>query len=168
MSKASLSFINCGSCFTPVLSKGKWPDERCECNWEVTNSISMLVIPWSENVVEYRNCNSGICHVMLCEAVFSVLCYIMLCHVSCAGMSNSLWPHGHIAGSPPGSSVHWILQARILEWVAISFSRVSSPPRGQTCVSHIGRGILNHWATSKAHLTIIIPILMMRQKAKKN
>ena len=31
--------------------------------------------------------------------------------------------------SPPGSSVHEILQARILEWVAISFSRGSSPPR---------------------------------------
>ena len=31
--------------------------------------------------------------------------------------------------SPPGSSVHGILQARILEWVAISFSRVSSQPR---------------------------------------
>ena len=28
--------------------------------------------------------------------------------------------------SPPGSSVHWISQARILEWVAISFSRGSS------------------------------------------
>ena len=31
--------------------------------------------------------------------------------------------------SPPGSSVHGILQARILEWAAISFSRGSSPPR---------------------------------------
>ena len=31
--------------------------------------------------------------------------------------------------SPPGSSVHGILQARILEWVAVSFSRGSSPPR---------------------------------------
>ena len=31
--------------------------------------------------------------------------------------------------SPPGSSVHGILQAKILEWVAISFSRASSPPR---------------------------------------
>ena len=31
--------------------------------------------------------------------------------------------------SPPGSSVHGILQARILEWVAIFFSRGSSPPR---------------------------------------
>ena len=34
--------------------------------------------------------------------------------------------------SPPGSSDRGILQARILEWVAISFSRVSSRPRGQT------------------------------------
>ena len=37
--------------------------------------------------------------------------------------------------SPPGSSVHVILQERILEWVAIPFSRGSSPPRDQTWVS---------------------------------
>ena len=37
-------------------------------------------------------------------------------------MSNSLWPHDC---SLPGSSVHGVLQARILEWVAISFSRGS-------------------------------------------
>ena len=39
--------------------------------------------------------------------------------------------------SPPGSSVHGILQARILKWVAISFSRRSFPPRNQTQVSCI-------------------------------
>ena len=39
----------------------------------------------------------------------------------------------------PGSSVHRILQARILEWFAISFSRGSSPPRDRTQVSCIGR-----------------------------
>ena len=38
---------------------------------------------------------------------------------------------------PPGSSVHGILQARILEWVAVSSSRGSSPPRDQTYVSHL-------------------------------
>ena len=37
--------------------------------------------------------------------------------------------------SPPGSSVHGILQARILEWVAIPFSRGSSQPKDQTQVS---------------------------------
>ena len=40
-------------------------------------------------------------------------------------------------GSLPGSSVHGISQARILEWVAISFSRGSSQPRDWTCISCI-------------------------------
>ena len=45
--------------------------------------------------------------------------------------------------SPPGSSVHGILQARILEWVAISFSRGSSRPRDQTQVSCIAGRCFN-------------------------
>ena len=49
--------------------------------------------------------------------------------------------------SPPGSSVHEILQARILEWVAIPFSRGSSWPRDWTGVSCIGKQILYHWAS---------------------
>ena len=36
--------------------------------------------------------------------------------------------------SPPGSSIHGVLQARILEWVAVSFSRGSSQPRNRTYV----------------------------------
>ena len=39
--------------------------------------------------------------------------------------------------SPPDSSVHRILQARILEWVVISYSTWISWPRDQTCVSSI-------------------------------
>ena len=50
--------------------------------------------------------------------------------------------------SPPGSSVHGILQARILEWVAISFSRGSSQPRDWTQVSCIAGRRFNLWATS--------------------
>ena len=41
---------------------------------------------------------------------------------------------------PPGSSVYGILQARILEWVAILFSRGYSPPRDQTQVSCFADG----------------------------
>ena len=44
---------------------------------------------------------------------------------------------GPVDCSLPGSSDHGIFQARILEWVAISFSRESSQPRDQTQVSHI-------------------------------
>ena len=47
----------------------------------------------------------------------------------------------------PGSSVHGILQARVLEWVAISSSRGCSRPRDRTCVCCFGRHILYHWPT---------------------
>ena len=53
--------------------------------------------------------------------------------------------------SPPGFFVHGISQARILEWVAISFSRGSSQPRNQISVSCIGRQILYPCASRKAH-----------------
>ena len=48
------------------------------------------------------------------------MCKCVWMCVGCSVVSNSLWPHGH---SPQGSPVHGILQATILEWVAISFSR---------------------------------------------
>ena len=57
--------------------------------------------------------------------------------------------------SLPGSSVHGILQARILEWVAISFSRGSSRPRDQTRVSRTGGRHVNLWATRKANIYTI-------------
>ena len=52
--------------------------------------------------------------------------------------------------SQPGSSVHGIFQARILEWVAISFSRGSSQPRDQTWVSCIVGTRFTFWATRKS------------------
>ena len=54
--------------------------------------------------------------------------------------------------SPPGSSVHGTFQARILEWVAIPFSRESSQPRDQTQVSHTAGRFFNVWATREAHM----------------
>ena len=54
--------------------------------------------------------------------------------------------------SPPGSSVHGILQARILEWVATSSSKGSSRPRDQNCVSYIGRRILYQWTAWEANI----------------
>ena len=43
----------------------------------------------------------------------------------------------------------WISQARILDWVAISYSRGSFWPKDQTCVSGIGGQILYHWARGR-------------------
>ena len=50
-----------------------------------------------------------------------------------------------------GYAVHGILQARILEWVAIPFSRQSSQLRDQTQVSRIAGGFFTSWATREAH-----------------
>ena len=60
-------------------------------------------------------------------------------------MSDSLRPH-----EPPGYSVHGILQATILEWVAIPSSRGSSQPRDHTQVSYIAGRFFTIWATRKA------------------
>ena len=56
-----------------------------------------------------------------------------------------------VDSSPPGSSVHRILQARILEWVAIPFSRGPSWPRDGTQVSCIAGGFFTGWATREAY-----------------
>ena len=51
---------------------------------------------------------------------------------------------------PQGPSVHGILQTRVLEWVAIPFSRGSSPPRDRTWVSWIAGRFFTIWVTREA------------------
>ena len=53
-------------------------------------------------------------------------------------------------GSPPGSSVPGIIQARILEWVVLYSSRESSQPRDWSQVSCIASGCFTFWATREA------------------
>ena len=63
--------------------------------------------------------------------------------------------------SPPGFSVHGILQARILEWVAISSSRGSSGPRDGTCVSYVsctGRWVPYHQDRLRPHSEILLSL----------
>ena len=60
----------------------------------------------------------------------------------------------HVAHS--GFSLHGILQARIVEWVVIPFSRGSSQPKDKTRVSCIAGGFFTIWATREA-LEFIIP-----------
>ena len=59
------------------------------------------------------------------------------------------------ACSLPGSPVHGIFQASILEWIAISFSRGSSQPRAQTQVSCIVDRRFNVWATRETQKALI-------------
>ena len=78
--------------------------------------------------------------VMICVCVYVCVCVCVCTHAQlCLALCNPM------DCSPLASSVHVIFQARILEWVAISYSRGSSQPRDQTClscVSCIGRQIL--------------------------
>ena len=81
---------------------------------------------------------SSVVCVCLCECLVAQWCPTLCDPIDC---------------SPPGSSVHGISQARILEWVTISSSRGSSWPRDRTCFSHvscISRQILYHCTTWEA------------------
>ena len=66
-------------------------------------------------------------------------------------VSDSLRPHGLQATS---SSFHGIFQARVLEWVAMSFSRGSSQPRDRTWVSRITGRLFTFWATKGAPIWV--------------
>ena len=114
-------------------------------NFHLTPNLQLL-LSWSHIWVLWKGGGAnteitvpGTC-VVLCCVVLCVL--VQLCLTLCDPMDCSL----------PGSSVHEIFQARILEWGAIPFSRGSSPPRDRIRVSCIGRQILNHWATWEALL----------------
>ena len=62
------------------------------------------------------------------------------------GRSFWKWKWSRSVVSLPGSSVHGTFQARVLEWIAISFSRGSSRPRERTWVSRIAGGSFTVWA----------------------
>ena len=74
-------------------------------------------------------------------------------------MSDSLRPHGLY---PPGSSVHGILQAWILECVAISFSRGPLQSRDQTQVFHMAGRFFTIWATRRNTTDLGVGILFSR------
>ena len=80
-------------------------------------------------------------------------------NIFCACMLSHVWLCDCMDCSLPGSSVHRILQAKILEWVAMPSSRGSSWPRVWTCIFCFGRRILYHWATwdrSKGYFHILL------------
>ena len=69
--------------------------------------------------------------------------------LSLVGLLATLW-----TVACQGSSIHGILQARILEWVAIPFFRGSSQPRDRAQVSSIAAGFFTIWATREAQVHI--------------
>ena len=76
--------------------------------------------------------------------------YTYICMCMCKVTQSYLTLCDPVDCSPPGSSVHGILQARILEWIAMSFSSRSSQPRDRTQVSCIAGRRFILWATGEA------------------
>ena len=109
--------ISCVSCI------GKW------ATWEVCNHDRG---PWYTTDPCFSKCS--------CWTTSMIFTWKFVrnakSRVSYLVVSDTLQPCGTVAPWP-GSSVHGILQARILEWVAILFSRGSSQRRDQTWISHI-------------------------------
>ena len=100
---------------------------------------SHLALPENQQDIEFENAEWNCCpQSSVSEG------YCSLIPQSCPTLC------GPLDCSPPGSSAQGIFPARILEWVAIFSSRVSTKPRDQTCISCIGRRILYHWATWEA------------------
>ena len=99
----------------------------------------------------------------------------------CLVSQSCLTPYDPVDYRPSGSSVHGILQARILEWVGISFSRESSQTRDRNCVSYIsciGRFLglclyklvesFNSFDAPCAYLQVISHTLYLTPESSKN
>ena len=107
-------------------SPGDLPNPGIEPKSSALQTDSLPTEP-SGKPLSLHYCLDGMC---VCEVAQS-------CPTLCDPMDCSL----------TGSSVHGIFQARVLEWVAISFSRGSSPPRNRTPVSRIAGRCFTVWAT---------------------
>ena len=115
-------------------------------HWEKTGKTLLKVITETWRVL-YTN--------SLCTNVY----YIYLCVRACSVLQLGLTLCDPMDCSSPGSFVHRVFQTRILEWVALYFSRGSSQSRDEIRVSFIsflGRQILSYCATLEAwlHLTL--------------
>ena len=110
----------------PIPSPADLPEPVIELGCPALQANSLPTEP-SGKPLSLHYCLDGMC---VCEVAQS-------CPTLCDPMDCSL----------TGSSVHGIFQARVLEWVAISFSRGSSPPRNRTPVSRIAGRCFTVWAT---------------------
>ena len=102
-----------------------------------------------------------VCFRVLVQIHWNVVVYLLSCvHLFCKPVNCS----------PPGSSVHGISQARILEWVVISFSKGASRPRDQAWVCCIaggsfaagppGKSLLKCWCFADIHVPVALLLLL--------
>ena len=101
-----------------------------------------------KDVLTYiHTCKNNRCH---CLTPFLLCTRSSWCAVLCLVAQSCPTLCDPMDCSPPGSSIHGILQARILEQVTMPSSRASSQPKDRTQVSHIADGFFSIWATRGA------------------
>ena len=119
------------------------PIQYHDINTVSSDPTSQMLSP-SKSIVDLkgpqalRECPSAGSKAQQCRALGHTHSFdIHLSCFLCESVSHSVLSNfcNRMDCSPPGSSVHRVLRARILEWVAIPFSRASSQSRDQTCVS---------------------------------
>ena len=104
---------------------------------KTSNACLIGLLSVSQELIPRKFLSSCLSHALIIMPVSKVA---QLCPTHCDPMDCSL----------PGSSIHGIFQVRVLEWVAISFSRGSSQPGDWIQVSHIAGRHFTIWATREA------------------
>ena len=145
------SFLTCAlNSFQGVLKIGGRSDQSlCLCRirgWVTVSAIRPRT--WNSGILPVQCLFSKLrqSYAPFWQKVITVIVALLLCCEVAQSRPTLCDPMDY---SLPDSSLHGILQARVLEWVAISFSRGSSQPRNQTRVSRIPGRCFNLWATSR-------------------
>ena len=115
-----------------------------ECEWKSLSCVRLFATPWTIDPWNSPGQNTGVGSLSLPQGT-------QLCLTLCNPMDCDF----------PGSSIHGISQARILEWIAISYSSGSSRPKDWTWVSCTGRQILYHLSHQGSPHNIIWEIIFL-------
>ena len=148
--------------------------QLCPTLWSHGRKPARLLCPWySAGKSTAVSCHSLLQGIFLTQGLTPCLlhCGQILYNLSHQRSPKVKWNELKIVQScwtlcyPMGYTVHEILQARILEWVSIPFSRGSSQPRDQTQVSHIAGEFFTIWVTREAQIThsLLINFIYFKQ-----
>ena len=120
---------------------------------ELTEKSIDVLYTWSSVGPELQRSCNWTCVMWESESHPFVRWNELMCVRACSVAQSCPTLCDHTDCSPPGSSVHGVLQARILEWVAMPSSRGYSQPRDWTQVSYIAGRFFINWATGQIQPT---------------
>ena len=122
-------------------------------DWTTANAISKRLLRGQIVKVTVSHKHAG--RVRKCPLLSKILEKPEECPAECERVMSCPTLCDPKGCSPPGSSVHGILQAKILEWVAIPFFTGFSQPRDQTQVSCTADGFFTVWATRESQKDVL-------------